>query len=162
MPHVSDFVSLAKEAAATDETFFPKMHNALLEERIQGTSVRHTESYIGRFKNQVGTFILDIYLSDSELCLSLNGYRPEKHKLSHYHYNTFSFEMTYEDCLRREMWPKTFKPYYLLEFRIDTHGNVTCITWRPDWAIAEGEIFIRRRHPQSINGEGRQRDKVEL
>jgi len=162
VPHVSDFVSLAKEAAATDETFFPKMHNALLEERIQGTSVRHTESYVGRFENQVGTFVLDIYLSDGELCLSLNGYRPEKHKLSHYHYDTFSFEMTYEDCLRREMWPKTFKPYYLLEFGTDTHGNVTCITWRPDWAVAEGEIFTRRRHPQSINGEGRQRDKVEL
>ena len=144
VPQSNDYIALAEEAASTFESFFPKMHHALAEERIQGTIMRSPDSYVGQFENQVGTFVLDIYLDGGELCLSLNGYRPEKHKLSHYHYDTFSFEMTYQDCLRREMWPKTYKKYYLLEFGTDAQGETTCITWRPDWAVPNGELFTKR------------------
>ena len=163
VPHPNDYIALAKEAAATYDTLFPRMHKMLAEERIQGTNMRSPEKYVGKFENQVGTFILDIYLDNGDLCLSLNGYRPEKHELSHYHFDTFSFEMTYKDCLTREMWPKTSKNYYLLEFGTDISGDITTITWRPDWAVPAGELFTKRLIPQPLSkiNEGNE-DKAEL
>ena len=166
VPHPNDYITLAEEAAATYKTFFPKMHNALAEQRKEGTSMRKLDLYVGQYSNQVGTFLLDIYLDDGDLCLSLNGYRPEKHKLHHYYDDTFSFEMTYQDCLRREMWPKVWKNYYLLIFGSDGEGNITCITWRPDWAVPDGELFTKRGisyySPPGSDHKRRQDDKTEL
>ena len=48
------------------------------------------------------------------------------------------FEMSYLDCLKREIWPKTYKGYYLLEFISDEDEDITAIIWRPDWAIPQG------------------------
>ena len=147
VPYPNDYVSLAREAATTYNTMFPNMHAALAREKINDTDMRDPELYVGKFANEAGTFILDIFLEDGDLNLSLNGYRQEKHRLSHYNYDVLSFEMTYEDCLKREMWPKTFKKYYLLEFRSeDGRGNMTHIRWRPDPAVPSGEDFVKREH----------------
>ena len=80
---------------------------------------------------------------DNKLYLSLNGYRKEKHRLHHHHGDTLSIEMTYLDCLKRVMWPKTYKGYYLLDFISDEDKDITGIIWRPDWAIPHGELFVK-------------------
>ena len=151
VPCPTNFIALAEEAAATHKSLFPRMHQALAQERTPGTSMRDTHSYVGQFENVVGTFILDIYLeNDGELYLSLNGYRPEKHRLSHYHRDTMSYEMSYQDCLQREMWPKTRKEFYLLEFGGFDGEKAMWIRWRPDWAVPDGEVFTRRVISQDL------------
>ena len=144
VPSPHDFVHLANEARDTYAGLFPKMHRALTEGHRRGTFTRSLHCYEGQFENAVGTFIMDVYVFGDELYLSLNGYRKEKHKLYHHHGDTLSFEMGYLDCLKREMWPKTYKGYYLLDFVSDENGNITGIIWRPDWAVPQGEHFVRR------------------
>lgn len=144
VPEPHDFVQLAEEARDTHTTLFPKMHQALTKGRKRGTFTRSLHCYEGQFENAVGTFIMDIYVLEGELYLSLNGYRKEKHKLYYYDGDTLSFEMGYLDCLKREMWPKTYKGYYLLEFVADENGAITDLIWRPDRAVPQGEVFTRR------------------
>ena len=144
VPSPHDFVQLAKEARETNTSRFPKMHHALAEGRKRGTFTRSLHCYEGQFENAVGTFILDVYVFEDELFLALNGYRKEKHKLCYYDGDTLSFEMGYLDCLKREIWPKTHKEYYLLEFVSDENGDITSIKWRPDLNVPQGEVFTRR------------------
>ena len=75
---------------------------------------------------------MDVYVLDSEFYLSLNGYRKEKHRIHHHHGDTLSFEMSYLDCLKREMWPKPYKGHHLLDFISDKDEDITAIIWRPD------------------------------
>ena len=144
VPSPHDFVQLAEEARNTNTSLFPKMHRALAEGRKRGAFTRSLHCYEGQFENAVGTFILDVYVFEDELYLSLNGYRKEMHKLYYYNGDTLSFEMGYLDCLKREIWPKTHKEYYLLEFVSNKNGDITGIKWRPDSAVPHGEDFTRR------------------
>ena len=153
VPRPHDFVHLANEARDTYTNLFPKMHRALSQGHSRGTLTRSLHCYEGQFENAVGTFIMDVYVLDSELYLSLNGYRKEKHRLHHYHGDTLSFEMSYLDCLKREMWPKSYKDYYLLDFVLDEDEDITGIIWRPDWAVPQGELFIKRE-TKHVTGKG--------
>ncbi|KAK0516162.1 hypothetical protein JMJ35_000765 [Cladonia borealis] len=144
VPSPHDFVQLANGARDTKTSLFPKMHRALAEGRKSGTFTRSLHCYQGQFENAVGTFILDVYVFEEELYLSLNGYRKEKHKLYYYDGDTLSFELGYLDCLKREIWPKTDKEYYLLEFLSNENGDIKGIKWRPDLTVPQGEDFARR------------------
>ena len=95
---------------------------------------------------------MDAYVLDNELYLSLNGYRKEKHRLHLHHGDTLSFEMSYLDCLKREMWPKP-NGYYLLDFISDEDKDITGIRWRPDWAVPQGELFVKRA-TKHVTGKG--------
>ena len=117
------------------------MHHALTRGRRRGTFKRSLHCYEGRFENLAETFILDVYVLEDELYLSLNGYRKEKHKLYYYDGDTLSFEMGYLDCLKREMWPKTYEGYYLLEFVAAEDADIRVVIWR---AVPQGELFVRR------------------
>lgn len=144
VPKPTNFINLAKEARDTYTNLFPKMHRALSEGRRRGPLKRSLHCYEGQYENAVGTFIMDVYVLEDELYLSLNGYRKEKHRLHHYQGDTLSFEMSYLDCLKREMWPKTYKGYYLLQFVSEEDEGITGIIWRPDWAVPRGELFVKR------------------
>ena len=141
VPSPHDFIHLAKEARDTYTSLFPKMHHALTKGRRRGTFKRSLHCYEGRFENLAETFILDVYVLEDELYLSLKGYRKEKHKLYYYDGDTLSFEMGYLDCLKREMWPKTYEGYYLLEFVAAEDADIRVVIWR---AVPQGELFVRR------------------
>ena len=65
------------------------------------------------------------------------------HKLQHYHYDTFSWELTAEESIVRGRWPDLEARVYLLHFEPGSDGYMTRIRWEHDWAIASGEIFVR-------------------
>ena len=152
VPHPTDFVALAREAAAEDAMLFSYMHQVLVAKRIMKTPCRDLGNFIGIYENAVKTFTIAISLGETGLCLSFNG-SDDWYELVHYHYDTFSFEMDYQDFLKKEMRPVTYWRYFLLEFRKGTEGaegTINTLRWRPDRLVEKGEAFVKRTPVEEV------------
>lgn len=143
VPNPTDFAALAREAAAENDKLFSYMHQVLVAKRVFGTMCRGHDDYVGTYDNAVKTFTIEISSGEAELYVSFNG-SYDGYELKHYHYDTFSFEMDYQDFLKREMRPVTYWRYFLLEFRVGAKGTIDTITWRPDRLVEKGEAFVKR------------------
>ena len=152
VPYPTDFVALAREAAAEDAMLFSYMHQVLVAKRVSGTLCRGLDTYVGSYENQVKTFTIEISSGEAGLCLSFNGSHDE-YELKHYHFDTFSFEMDYQDFLSREMRPVTYWRYFLLEFCVGAggaQGTIDTIIWRPDRLLEKGEAFVKRAATEEV------------
>ncbi|CAD6579656.1 MAG: hypothetical protein ASARMPREDX12_009328 [Alectoria sarmentosa] len=152
VPHPTDFVALAREAAAENAMLFSYMHQVLVAKRVLGTTCRGFDSYVGVYENTIKTFTIEVFSSEAGLGLSFNG-RHDEYELKHYHFDTFSFEMDYDDFLKKEMRPVTHWRYFLLEFRESTasaKGTMGTVVWRPDRMVEQGETFIKRTAAEGV------------
>lgn len=146
VPHPTDFVALAREAAAVNARLFSYLHQVLVLKRVWGTTCRRLDAYVGIYENIVQTFTVEISFAEVGLCLFFNG-GHEGYELKHYHYDTFSFEMEYEDFMKKEMRPVTYWRYFLLEFCDGGDGakaTIGSFVWRTDRMVAKGETFRKR------------------
>lgn len=150
VPHPTDFVALAREAAAENAMLFSFMHRVLVAKCVLGSTCRDLDAYVGIYENAVKTFTIEISSGEAGLCLSFNGSHDE-YELKHYHYDTFSFEMDYQDFLKREMQPVTYWRYFLLEFYEGTEGTIGTIVWRPDRLVEKGEAFMKRTAAEELS-----------
>ena len=148
-PNPTDFPALAREAAAENDKLFSYMHQVLVTKRIFGTTCKDRDSYVGTYENAVKTFTIEISSGEADLCLSFNG-NYDSHALKHYHHDTFSFEMGYQDFLEREMQPVTYWRYFLLEFRAGADGMIDTVIWRPDRLVEKGEAFVKRTASEEV------------
>ena len=145
VPQPSDLVGLAREAAAENAKLLFYVHQVLVAKRISGTTCRGLENYVGIYQNAVKTFTIEISAGYAGLCLSFNG-SHENYELKHYNFDTFSFEMNYQDFLKKEMRPVTYWKYFLLEFHKGAEGaagTIGTIVWRPDRMVEKGEAFVK-------------------
>lgn len=152
VPHPTDFVALAREAAAENAMLFSYMHQVLVAKRVSGTTCRGLHAYEGTYENAVKTFTIEISSGGAGLYLSFNSSHDE-YELKHYHYDTFSFEMDYQDFLKREMSPVTYWRYFLLEFCEGAEGikgTIETIVWRPDRMVEKGEAFVKRMAAEEV------------
>lgn len=152
VPHPTNFVALAREAAAENAMLFSYMRQVMVAERVFGTTCRSLDTYVGIYDNAVKTFRLEVSSGEAGLRISFNSSR-DWYKLKHYHYDTFSFEMNYLDFLKKEMRPVTYWRYFLLEFRESIEGadgTIGIIVWRPDRMVEKGEAFVKRTAAEGV------------
>lgn len=105
--------------------------------------LRCTAHYAGKFFNKIHNFYLEISVSGNSLELRFQGLPSETHKLHHYQYNAFSWELTAEESIACGEWPDLEARVYLLHFETDGDGSMSRLRWEHDWAIASGEVFVR-------------------
>lgn len=112
--------------------------------------------FVGQYYNWVNTSYLDIFLQGGisgeppRLFVPFNGHRQDKWPLSHYHYDTLSWETAYSEALHNELWPDLSKDFYFLEFHRDgDKGPMEGIVWRHNADVPAGETFVRRLPPSS-------------
>ena len=146
VPYPTDFVALAREAAATNAMLFSYVHQVLVAKRIYGTTCRKLDAYVGIYDNAVQTFTVEVSCGEAGLFLSFNG-SHDGYELEHYHLDTFSFETDYQGFLKREMRPVTYWRYFLLEFCEGgdcARGTIGTVVWRTDRMVEKGETFVKR------------------
>jgi CubicO group peptidase (beta-lactamase class C family) len=159
VPEPVDFIPYAKEAATTWSKGFPEMKKGLDEGRNLETPMRSPHAYVGQYWNEVGTWYFDIFQeSDNSLWMAYCDDRANKYRLQHYSDDTLTYEIDYEESVKRGLWPVPSADFYLLNFQGENRdGKMNSILWKYDWQEPNGEIFTRRDRPkdvkQSILGE---------
>jgi hypothetical protein len=80
---------------------------------------------------------------DQSLYISFNDpHRKEIYKLEHYHYNTLSRAIDWDDNARRSAWPVPDPNFYLLRFVVGKEDDpIDRIKWIHDPDVPDGEIF---------------------
>lgn len=142
-PDKNDYLKLAQTSVAGYNSKWKEVHTTLAEQRVPNTDHRPWREYSGKFFNEIRNFLLHVNVVRDGLELRFQGLTSETHKLQHYHYNTFSWELTAEESIARGRWPDLEARVYLLHFETDEDGRMNRVRWDHDWAIASGEIFVR-------------------
>lgn len=147
VPEPVDFIPYAQEAATTWSKGFPEMKKRLDEGRDNlETPMRPSHAYVGQYWNEVGTWYFDIFQeSDNTLWMAYCDDRANKYRVQHYSNDTLTYEIDYEESMKRGLWPVPSADFYLLKFqKPNRDGKMNSILWKYDWQEPDGEIFTRR------------------
>ncbi len=139
----NDYLILAQKTAASYIAKWRDLKLELAAGRNPNTPCLALEQYSGSFYNKIHNFHLDISTVNGKLELKFQGLPTEVHQLYHYHYNTFSWELTADESIARDRWPDLEARVYLLHFEADENGKMTRLRWHHDWAVSAGEVFTQ-------------------
>ncbi|KAG9253643.1 beta-lactamase/transpeptidase-like protein [Emericellopsis atlantica] len=130
-----DYLDLANRCAAKSVLRMDEVEAKLEQEGILNTKPRELEAYVGRYMNSAGNWFIDICISESEgLQLRVLGLEEETYELRHYHYDTFAWNQSYDEMVKRAQ--------YIRAGQKDCAG-ITQLRWRHDRTVPEGEVFQR-------------------
>ncbi|CAG9947982.1 unnamed protein product [Clonostachys rosea f. rosea IK726] len=139
------FTQYAKTAASNGRSAMDRVQKALDAEKEPSQLPSDLEQYTGIFRHKTEIFYLEIKLDTSKykesLSVKFQGQDEEKYKLRHYHYDTFVFNETFDQVVRRGQWCRPYS-FYKIEFIVEGN-NVNSLRWRFDDTEAEGHIFKR-------------------
>ncbi|KAI1125896.1 beta-lactamase/transpeptidase-like protein [Nemania abortiva] len=137
-----DYVSLASQCVQKGVGRMDVVEQKLREEHIPGTTPQPLESYCGRYSNSIQNWFIDIKLDTEKgaLYLEFLGLADEKYYLKHYHYNTFNWNLTYDELVKRGQYIRDYE-YYKLAFEMDDAGQISSLRWKHDKSVPEGELF---------------------
>ncbi|KAI1114605.1 hypothetical protein F5Y14DRAFT_413928 [Nemania sp. NC0429] len=76
------------------------------------------------------------------LYLEFLGLADEKYYLKHCHYNTFSWNLKYDELVKRGQYIRDYE-YYKSAFKVDETGEVSSLLWKHDKSTPEGELFCK-------------------
>ncbi|KAI6080253.1 beta-lactamase/transpeptidase-like protein [Hypoxylon rubiginosum] len=103
-PTKHDYERLAEEMALKVLDHIPSIGRELEQKRVPGTQPSFaTESYTGTFKHDKTPFKIGIGMNGEtkDLTLTFNGHVAETYPLKHYHNDTFSWWVPFNDASRR-------------------------------------------------------------
>ncbi|MCJ1242226.1 hypothetical protein MMC14_010233, partial [Varicellaria rhodocarpa] len=73
----------------------------------------------------------------------------EEYRLRHYHDDTFVWNVTYDDTVKRAQYCRAY-PYYRIEFKLRpskkgilVRDPIDSLRWRHDSNVPEGDVFAR-------------------
>ena len=138
----NDYVHLAQISSEASDQKMGDIQRLLSSKQIPNTSHRPLSDYTGKYYNKNGLWFLDVFLTEDGLRFCMKGDRRYTYKLSHFHYDTFSWIMTRDELVRLGRFPNNFPDMYLF---ISTAWDnaVDGLYWHHDRGIAESEFFKR-------------------
>ncbi|KAI0182704.1 beta-lactamase/transpeptidase-like protein [Xylaria flabelliformis] len=139
-----DYVSLAMQCVQKGTRRIDVVEQKLLQEQIQGTTPRSLELYLGRYFNRIQNWFIDIKVDMEKKALYLEflGLADERYYLKHYHYDTFNWNLTYDELIKRGQYIRGYE-YYKLTFEMDETGEICSLRWKHDKSVPEGELFCK-------------------
>ncbi|MCJ1246225.1 hypothetical protein MMC30_003431 [Trapelia coarctata] len=137
----NDYVKLATESVAVYRSMWSELGPELDKARVPNTTAQPVKAYTGKYYNAIRNWFVEIEAVDNCLEFKFQGLSNQTHKLSHYHYDTFSWLLTAHESIERGRWPDLTASVYLFEFGAGRHGDITTLKWVHDWAVPAGEIF---------------------
>lgn len=145
-PLKNDYVRLAQNSAQASLGLWPAMVKELAENQIPNTPVRPFSDYVGKYYNVIGDYHLEIFVQDGTLNLRFQKKRHFAYKLTHYHYDKFSWLLTHDENVRTGRFPITRASFYLIEFRSsgDDPMKIDSVVWAHDDMVLTGETFYKR------------------
>ncbi|KAI1169786.1 beta-lactamase/transpeptidase-like protein [Nemania sp. FL0916] len=146
-----DYFALALKCAQKSVTRMELVEQKLSEERILGTEPRPLILFCGRYFNRISKWFMDISQGTGQEALHVKflGLDSEKYYLRHYHHNTFTWNLTYDEMAKRGQYIRDHE-YYKLTFELDSEGEVEFLRWKHDKSVPEGELFCRAWGPRAL------------
>lgn len=143
----NDYVSLARESTKNGSDRMQKVQEELDRHRIPGTAHSPLTAYTGRYWNSIHNWVIEISLNalGQGLDLRFQAREDELYHLRHYHNDTFAWNLSYDETVKRAQYCRPVA-YYKLEFESvvkDGEGDISQLRWRHDPAVPEGEIFLK-------------------
>ncbi|KAF2831091.1 hypothetical protein CC86DRAFT_401646 [Ophiobolus disseminans] len=120
-----------------------KVIEQLEHERVSGTNHRPLEEYVGRYKNSIKNWVIEIGVDDSsKLYLRFQGRLDEQYELRHSQYYVFVWNLCYDDTVKRAQY---CRPYTFYKFFFELQDDVIAsLTWHHDPNVKDGEVFTKR------------------
>ncbi|KAF4990615.1 hypothetical protein FDECE_14317 [Fusarium decemcellulare] len=132
-----DYLSLVKSCVETGMKRMDVVEKELAKERIEGTKPRSLTSYTGRYYNAIRNWFIDIKIVGENLALEFLGRSDEQYALQHYHYDTFSWNLSYDETVKRAQYIRPYA-YYRLEFEHHQgEDEISRLRWRHDSSVPE-------------------------
>jgi CubicO group peptidase (beta-lactamase class C family) len=148
----ADYASLSRETAKKQVSIFPSMNQTLEKNRILGTSPRELERYVGQYYNSIKNFFIETYIEDGELHFAFQGLRDHQSwPLKHYNYDTFSWIISRDECVKRARFAAASPGLYLLEF-VPNEDNIVALRWKHEPASKQAEEFTKASKPSGGGG----------
>ncbi|KAF6229947.1 hypothetical protein HO133_004284 [Letharia lupina] len=142
-PEKNDYEHIAQTSADDMISKWNSMPVQLEEQRIPNTLHRSIEQYAGGYFNSIGDYYLDIFVEDGELFMCMQGDRTQTYKLNHYHNDTFSWLLTWDENAHRGRFRVPSPEYYLLRFQAQDE-SIYAIKWSIDPDIPNGQLFSKQ------------------
>lgn len=143
--HRNDYVALSEETVEATLSWYSDVLAELQKDRIPGTVPRNLSEYTGRYSNEAGTMMIEIFLdsgSEPTLRLAFQGLQSEIYPLTHYHDDVFAWLVTRNEFARRGRF--LMRGLNNAEyFKINFGPGSTYLTWWHDPSLEEPERFIR-------------------
>jgi hypothetical protein len=90
----SDFVSLARQTAATFDDMWKQLPTDLERAKSLGKSTRPLSQYMGRYYNRVGNFFIEVTGNADELAFSFQGRATQSHPLEVFGEDAFCWPLS--------------------------------------------------------------------
>lgn len=133
-----DFEMRAEKISTSNLNQYSKMKNDLEQNRNPKTACPELETLEGSYWNEDLRGLIEVYKSSesaSGLEMKRNGMETQCHRLSHYHYDTFSFMPESRDEMeRRCLVDYAIYEQFLVAFVRDEEDRVVGL----DWVMQEG------------------------
>ena len=145
----NDYVKLAEEFTAKAVRHVDDINEVLMRSRRPGTMHKDLSHYSGVYFNEAQNFQIVICEANGELQMSIQGDDTQAYRLEHYHDDTFSWLMPFDEIAKRGRSTTFYEPeYYLIEFRGDGKG-IHELLWAADDNFPGEKLKFTCRPPRA-------------
>lgn len=137
------YIRLAKDSADGYRDLWTSMKTKFEDSHAPDTTSRPLHEYLGSYYNKIGNWHISVELDDGNLTFKFQGRPDQVYRLKHYNYDTFSWLLTADESIVRRRWPDLDSAVYLFHFEPDNGNSVTALRWVHDWAVPDGEVFVK-------------------
>lgn len=143
-----NYLSLSKQSVDKGVDRMNQVKYQLEQERIIGTKSRPLNAYCGTYFNRIKNWFIRIEFDKEKesLYLEFLGRSDERYGLWHYHNDTFNWNLSYDELVKRGQYIRSYE-YYKVEFESDESGVISRLRWRHDKSVPEGELFYMSNCP---------------
>ncbi|CEJ94113.1 hypothetical protein VHEMI09664 [[Torrubiella] hemipterigena] len=153
-PEPSDYLTLAKEAAANASLNVKRLQQKLDAERTVDTTTRSADEYVGRYKDSKRDWYIEVRKcgekSSSGLEVAFQGLDSQAWSLSHYQHDTFLWLASREEQAKRGRmvtYPLVADHFKLtFEAGPGSDGKIDRLLWKNEaGASLEEQYFIKQQ-----------------
>lgn len=143
-PEPNDFVDIALSSSKNALALWPGMRKELEDQQIPNTTARPLHDYVGLYFNDIGNYHIEISQQDGSLSVRFHKEKTISYKMTHYHYDTFSWLISHDHNAKVGRFPITRASFYLLKFDAQHSCAIDSLIWIHDDLVLEGERFYKR------------------
>lgn len=142
----NNYRQLAIEFTSRSLDHMNRIKRDLDTNRKDDTSARSLADYTGKYWNRIGNFFIEVLEMGSGLMMNFQGRTSEVFALTHYHDDTFSWWMSYDEVVRKGRYVNDFTASYSLITFSSTDGDgIDVLKWSWDPSMADDtEVFWSR------------------